>query len=145
VFCTPEGFAWRRSNFRIRYWLPAWDGVDLDDPGSREQRPPILPSFTFHEGRHSHSTWPAEDGIPEVARRARLGQTMKGMARIYDHVTPTMVDGILHAREDRWRRSLSALYPGERAKLVSWFPHLLADGSLEPAPGPIAISSPSDD
>ena len=33
VLCTPEGHPWRRSNFRIRFWRPAWDGVELDDPG----------------------------------------------------------------------------------------------------------------
>jgi hypothetical protein len=33
-----------------------------------------------------------EDGIPEVARRARLGQKMKGIARVYDHVTPAMAN-----------------------------------------------------
>jgi integrase len=152
VLCTPEGFAWRRSNFRIRYWRPVWDGVDIDDPGSRERRPAILPTFTFHEGRHTHSTWLAEDGIPEAARRARLGQKMRGMARIYDHVTPAMVEDILRALERRWRRSLAALRPGERDKLVSWFPHLLSDGKLEPGPARLAaapeadaISTPSDD
>lgn len=44
--------------------------------GVGEQRPPILSTFTFHEGRHTHSTWLTEDGIPEVARRARLGPPM---------------------------------------------------------------------
>jgi hypothetical protein len=48
--------------------------VELDDAGAGERRPPILPTFTFHEGRHTHSTWLTEDGIPEVARRARLGR-----------------------------------------------------------------------
>ncbi len=67
VLCTPEGDPRRRSNFRIRFWRPAWDGVELDDAGAGERRPPILPTFTFHEGRHTHSTWLTEDGIPEVA------------------------------------------------------------------------------
>ncbi|WP_435158846.1 hypothetical protein [Amycolatopsis sacchari] len=26
VVCTPEGKPWRRSNFRQRFWPPAWDG-----------------------------------------------------------------------------------------------------------------------
>ncbi|GLY37520.1 hypothetical protein Amsp01_035440 [Amycolatopsis sp. NBRC 101858] len=70
VLCTPEGYPWRRSSVRIRFWWPAWDGVELDDAGAEERRPPILSAFTFHEGRHPHSTWLTEDGIPEVARRA---------------------------------------------------------------------------
>jgi integrase len=101
VMCTPEGYPWRRSNFRIRFWRPAWDGVELDDAGAGERRPPILPTLTFYEGRHTHSTWLTEDGIPEVARRARLGQKMKGFARVYDHVTPAMVNQILDALEKR--------------------------------------------
>ena len=75
---------------------------------------------------------------------ARLGQQMKGIARVYDHVTPAMVNQILDALEDRWLRSLAALYPRERAELVSWFPHLRSR-RLDPGSGPIAISSPSDD
>ncbi len=69
---------------------------------------------------------------------------MKGIARVYDYVTPAMVNQILAALEECWLRSLAALYPGERAKLVSWFPHLRSR-RLGHGPGPIAISSPSDD
>jgi integrase len=90
ALCTPEGKPWRRSNFRQRYWRPAWDGQNLDEPYADDHIPPILPWFTFNEGRHTHATWLAEDGVPEVARRARLGQKMKGIARVYDHVTPAM-------------------------------------------------------
>jgi hypothetical protein len=109
---------------------------------------PILPTLTFHEGRHSHNTWLAEDGIPEVARRARLGQKMKGIAKVYDHVTPLMRRQILQALETRWIGSLVSLTPSERTKLGEWFPHLLTtfrDGQLETAPRAIAISSPFDD
>ena len=63
------------------------------------------------------------DGIPEVARRARLGQ-MKGFARIYDHVTDVMRKQILVALEARWEGSLLALNATERARLTDWFPHL---------------------
>ncbi|MFD9889783.1 hypothetical protein ACFWY9_10610 [Amycolatopsis sp. NPDC059027] len=76
--------------------------------------PPIRPGLTFHKGRHSHSTWLAEDGIPEVARRARLGQKMKGMGRVYDHVTREMRYQILQALEARWWSSVAALLPNER-------------------------------
>ena len=55
MLCTPEGHPWRRSNFRIRFWRPAWDGIDLDESGAGERRPPILPTFTFHEGRYTHA------------------------------------------------------------------------------------------
>jgi hypothetical protein len=105
----------------------------------------ILPYFTFHEGRHSHSTWMVEDGIAEVARRARLGHKTKGMARIYDHVTPAMVRQIIQALEARWASSLLALTAEERERLASWFPHLravYAELGIEQAPKAIAFSSP---
>jgi hypothetical protein len=124
VFTTPEGQPLRRSNFRQRYWRPAWDGIDTGLPGSPDHQPAILPWFTFHEGRHTHSTWLAEDGIPEVARRARLGHKMKGIARTYDHVTPEMRHQVLTALEKRWQTALAGLTPPERARLESWFPHL---------------------
>lgn len=89
VLCTPEGKPWRRSNFRQRYWRPAWDGHNPDQPYAADHVPPILRWFVFHEGRHSSATWLSEDGISEIARRVRLGQKMKGIARVYDHVWGT--------------------------------------------------------
>jgi len=118
------GKPWRRSNFRQRYWRPAWDGQNMDDPCADDHIPAILPWFTFNEGRHTHATWLAEDGIPEVARRARLGQKMKGIARVYDHVTPAMRRMILDVLETRWLSSLAVLTLAEQTRLVSWFPHV---------------------
>lgn len=121
--------------------------VNPDNPHAEDHLPPILPWFTFHEGRHTHSTWLIEDGVPEVARRARLGQKMKGMARIYDHVPPVMRRQILDALEARWLGSVASLTSRERAQLMSWFPHLrpvLVDLGIEPANKIIAISSPFD-
>jgi hypothetical protein len=125
-FVSPEGRPLRRSTFRQRYWRPAWDGVKPDDPYAEDHMPPILRWFTFHEGRHTQATWLVADGVPEVGRRARLGQKMKGMARVYDHVTPEMRSKVIEGLEARWQASLAALLPEERAKLVSWFPHLRA-------------------
>ncbi|WP_424923440.1 tyrosine-type recombinase/integrase [Actinocrispum wychmicini] len=133
MFTMPEGQPLRRSNFRQRLWRPAWDGVDVDHPTSPDHLPPILPWFTFHEGRHTHSTWLIEDGVPEVARRARLGHKMKGIARTYDHVTPEMRQHILDALEARWQAGLSGLTGAERTRLMSWFPQLPADSAARPS------------
>ncbi|TDQ00697.1 tyrosine-type recombinase/integrase [Labedaea rhizosphaerae] len=122
VFTSPLGQPLRRANFRQRFWRPAWDGIPGD--GKETRYPPILPWFTFHEGRHTHSTWMIEDGVPEVARRARLGQKMKGIARTYDHVTEPMQKQILDGLEARWRQSINALRPQERVTLLTWLPHL---------------------
>lgn len=89
------------------------------NPMANDHSPAILPWFTFHEGRHTHSTWLTEDGVPEVARQTRLGQKMKGIARIYDHVTDAMRQQITDALEARWAASLLTLTGPERDQLVS--------------------------
>lgn len=145
LFCTPDGNLLRRSNFRQRHWHPAWDGIEPDDPQAENHVPAILMWFTFHEGRHTHSTWLTEDGVSEVARRARLGQKMKGIARVYDHVTPGMEQQVLEVLEARWAASVAALTAAERAQLMMWFPRLrdtLETSNDEPVQDRIAISSP---
>jgi integrase len=124
VFTSPSGEPWYRSNFRERYWRPAWDGNHPDNPSHQNHTSPVLRWFTFHEGRHTHSTWLAADGIPEVARRARLGHRMRGMARVYEHVTPDMHSKIDGALEARWSTGLLALSADETEQLTSWLPHL---------------------
>ncbi|WP_331281572.1 integrase [Saccharothrix sp. NRRL B-16314] len=84
AFTSPDGALLRRANFRQRFWRPAWDGRKPEQPNARDHTPAILPWITFQEGRHTHATWMVEDGVPQVARRARLGQKMKGIARVYD-------------------------------------------------------------
>ncbi|GAA4926804.1 hypothetical protein GCM10023224_02040 [Streptomonospora halophila] len=72
-------------------------------------RPPILPGFTFNEGRHTHRNWLAEDGIPEAARAARLGRRMRGRGDVYEHVSPGDEGAGPTVLGERWRRSLQAL------------------------------------
>ncbi|WP_272949007.1 tyrosine-type recombinase/integrase [Kribbella soli] len=122
VFTSLQGKPWYHSNFRQRFWRPAWDGADPSNPTSVRHVPAILSGFRFHERRHTHATWLTEDGIEEVARRARLGHKMKGMGRVYDHVTPEMERQISEALEDRWVTSVLALDDGEREKLLTWVP-----------------------
>lgn len=72
---------------------------------------------------------------------------MKGMARVYDHVTPVMRRQILDALEARWLGSVASLTAREQAELVAWFPHLrpvLAKMGIAPAREAISITSPSD-
>jgi hypothetical protein len=49
---------------------------------------------------------------------------MKGIARVYDHVTPDMRRTVLDVLEARWLSSLAVLTPGEQERLADWFPHL---------------------
>nr|WP_121011459.1 tyrosine-type recombinase/integrase family protein [Saccharothrix australiensis] len=143
VFTSPDGTLLRRSNFRQRFWRPAWDGRKPDQPSARDHVPAILPWITFHEGRHTHATWMVEDGVPQVARRARLGQKMKGIARVYDHVTSVMKAQLISGLEARWRGSLLALRDDELATIIGWFPHLratVADLRALPSERAIAIA-----
>lgn len=123
VFVGDQGGNLRRSNFARRFWRPAWDG-DPDNPDPRKRIPPILTGFTFHEGRHTHRTWLAEDGIPDVARAARLGHKLPGMADVYEHVTPAMHERTLEALQQRWEASLLALTSQERERLIAAVPQL---------------------
>lgn len=124
VLCTSAGMPWRRSNFRQRFWRPAWDGNNPDQPYAEDHVAPIL--------RCSPSMRDAirmRRGSPRTASQRSLGvrglgQKMKGIARIYDHVTPMMRQQIRDVLEARWLGSLVALSAAERAELVSWFPHL---------------------
>jgi len=122
VFTGAHGGALRRGNFRSRFWRPAWDGVS--DSAQAWLRSPVLPGFTFNEGRHTHRTWLAEEGVPEVARAARLGHRMPGMANVYEHVTPAMREQVLIVLEQRWQASVGALGPGERERLMEMAPRL---------------------
>ncbi|MFD0772921.1 hypothetical protein ACFQZ2_03185 [Streptomonospora algeriensis] len=112
----------RCGDFCARFWRPAFDG----DPDSTQVwlRSPVLPGFTFNEGRHTHRTWLAEDGVPEVARAARLGHRMRGMGEVYEHVTPAMKERVRTVLEDRWRHSLHTLKEAEREWLVETVPRL---------------------
>lgn len=123
LFTGPQGGLLRRGNFRKRFWRPAWDGVPASDlPWLRG---PLLAGVTFNEaGRHTHRTWLAEGNIPEVARAARLGHTMVGMGRVYEHVTPEMKWRVLTVLEERWQRSVSALTHTERDRLFGMAPKL---------------------
>lgn len=72
---------------------------------------------------------------------------MKGIARIYDHVTPAMTQHLLVALEARWKASVMALTPAERAQLMLWFPNLrdaLDTGVDGAAHSGIAEFSPND-
>ncbi|GAA1773862.1 hypothetical protein [Streptomonospora arabica] len=122
VFTGSRGGQLRRGNFRTRFWRPAFDG----DPDSTVAwlRSPILPGFTFNEGRHTHRTWLADDGIPEVGRAARLGHRMPGMADVYEHVTPETKSRILQVLTRRWEESLTGLDHAERRKLALFVPEL---------------------
>lgn len=122
LFTGPRGGLLRRGNFRGRFWRPAWDGQPTH-PQAWLRRP-ILPGFTFHEGRHSHRTLLAQEGIPEVARAARLGHKVPGMASVYEHVTPAMQQLVRSVLEALWWASVDAVSAQDRERLFAAVPLL---------------------
>ncbi len=92
---------------------------------------PIRPGLTPHGLRHSHKTWMAEDGIPEILAEQRLGHQVPGMRGLYAHASPRMRDELKAALQARWEESLA-----ERAALSPSSPLPALDQLLAPAREP---------
>ena len=95
----------------VAAWPPADPGVAFTPPTGRGIQPipagtplacwlPLKPGLTPHGLRHSHKTWMAEDGIPEILAEQRLGHEVPGMRGRYAHAS------------DRMRNDLKARPPG---------------------------------
>jgi hypothetical protein len=97
------------------------------NPDRAKRVPAILAEFTFHEGRHTQRTWLADDGVADVARAARLGHKLPGMADVYEHVTPHMKQRVLQALQTRWETSITELTGAELQKLLTMVPPKLSE------------------
>jgi integrase len=86
---------------------------------------PIRPGLTPHGLRHSHKTWMAEDGIPEILAEQRLGHQIPGMRGLYAHVSDRMRDDLKQALQARWEESLrdrAAINPHSPIPLLDKLP-----------------------
>jgi hypothetical protein len=81
--------------------------------------------LTPHGLRHSHKTWMAEDGVPEILAEQRLGHQVTGLRGLYAHASPRMRDDLKQALQERWEESLQA-----RAALSEHSPVPLLDSLL---------------
>ena len=88
---------------------------------------PVKFGLTPHGLRHSHKTWMAEDGIPEILAEQRLGHEVPGMRGLYAHASERMRDDLKHALQTRWEDSLRA-----RAAIHTHSPVPLLDELLAP-------------
>ena len=88
---------------------------------------PVKEGLTPHGLRHSHRTWMAEDGIPEILAEQRLGHDVPGMRGLYTHVTQAMREDLTAALQARWETSLR-----DRAALNPRSPVPLLDNLLAP-------------
>jgi hypothetical protein len=86
-----------------------------DCPGSGEQPAsdtplacwlPVKDGLTPHGLRHSHKTWMAEEGIPEILAEQRLGHQVPGMRGLYAHASQRMRDELTAGLQARWEESL---------------------------------------
>ena len=94
---------------------------------------PVKAGLTPHGLRHSHKTWMAEDGIPEILAEQRLGHQVPGMRGLYAHASQRMREDLTAALQARWEESLR-----QRAAIDSRSPVPLLDHLLTPfrtAPG----------
>jgi hypothetical protein len=91
---------------------------------------PLKPGLTPHGLRHSHKTWMAEDGIPEILAEQRLGHEVPGMRGLYAHASERMRDELKAALQARWEDSLR-----ERAASHPHSPVPLLDQLLAPFRG----------
>ena len=67
---------------------------------------PVKDGLTPHGLRHSHKTWMAEDGIPEILAEQRLGHQVPGMRGVYAHASQRMREDLMAAFQARWEKSL---------------------------------------
>ncbi len=119
-------------------WPPAQPGLAFTPPQGRGIRRfaadtplgcwlTIRPGLTPHGLRHSHKTWMAEDGVPEILQALRLGHTVPGMRGVYTHVSDRMRAELKQALQTRWETSLR-----DRADIAPHSPVPLLDGLLAP-------------
>jgi Phage integrase family len=113
-------------------WPPAKPGADYEPPRGHgitripDEIPltcwlPIRPGLTPHGLRHSHKTWMAEDGIPEILAEQRLGHEVPGMRGLYAHASDRMRDDLKAALQTRWEDALrdrAAIHPHSPVPLV---------------------------
>jgi integrase len=102
---------------------------------------PVRTGLTPHGLRHSHKTWMAEDGIPEILAEQRLGHQVPGMRGLYAHASGRMRDDLKTALQARWDNSLrarAALRARSPVPLLDEFLAPLRDTPAEPARRPAA-------
>lgn len=88
---------------------------------------PVKDRLTPHGLRHSHKTWMAEDGIPEILAEQRLGHQVPGMRGLYAHASQRMRDELTAVLQARWEESLR-----ERVALDPYSPVPILDNLLAP-------------
>jgi hypothetical protein len=123
-----------------------------DCPGSGDQPAsdaplacwlPVKDGLTPHGLRHSHKTWMAEDGIPEILAEQHPGHQVPEMRGLYAHASQRMRDKLtadLQARGEESLRERAAIDPHSTVPLLET---LLAPFRTEPARDTISQIPPN--
>jgi integrase len=128
----------------VATWLPAQPGNGpytpprgRGIPAIPESTPlacwlPVIQGLTPHGLRHSHKTWMAEDGIPEILAEQRLGHKVPGMRGLYAHASDRMRDDLRNALQARWQDSMRARAAISSRSSVPLLDELLASFRAQP-------------
>ena len=143
----------------IAAWPPARPGAGYAPPRGHGITPipegtpltcwlPVRAGLTPHGLRHSHKTWMAEDGIPEILAEQRLGHDVPCMRGLYAHASARMRDDLKAALQQRWEDSLrdrAALHPHSPVPLLDKLlaPHRRESPGNDAAPRAIHREEPA--
>lgn len=117
LFVNSRGQTHNHSSFINNHWRQACDGwperaYETPSRGrgrwARPAAPAVHEGLWFHDLRHTHKTFLADDGIEPRARDERLGHETPGMDGTYIHVTARMRARVLEALSARWEATRSA-------------------------------------
>jgi hypothetical protein len=132
VFVSKTGKPMLGVGFTKNYWYPIRDGQDevKPEPGGARVARPKLPAVEEMAGqdiyrlRHWHKALLDEPGadVAEVAKEARMGHEMPGMAGVYSEVTLSMEKRIVKYLQEVWEKQVLA-----RGLWVPPFPNRLPD------------------
>lgn len=90
VFGAERGGPLRPRNFRVRFWMPALDAVDMA-------------GLRFHDLRHTAASLWIEDGANPKLVAVRAGhQSVAVVLDRYGHLYPNAAEGLVNRLEDRF-------------------------------------------
>ncbi|MBC2903211.1 integrase [Streptomyces cupreus] len=136
MFVSKAGKPMLGVGFTKNYWYPIRDGQDEVKPapgGARVARPELPPveemaGQDIYRLRHWHKALLDEPGadIADVAKEARLGHELPGMAGVYSEVTLSMERRIVEYLQEVWEKRVVA-----RGLWVAPFPIASPDDLFE--------------
>jgi hypothetical protein len=118
VFVSKTGQPMVSVGFTKNYWYPIRNGQDevKPEPGGARVARPKLPAVEDMAGqdiyrlRHWHKALLDEPGadIADVAKEARMGHELAGMAGVYSEVTLSMERRVVEYLQDVWEKRVVA-------------------------------------